>query len=75
MIYRKVTAFTHPLRVAITRRLRQGSARFSHLRRQLGIATTDQKSSIIFCGSVIGPHDVSATYNYGLGHPASLPRG
>lgn len=38
-IFSKVTAFTHPRRVAIAERLRQGPARFSDLRRELEIST------------------------------------
>lgn len=39
MIYKKVTAFTHPRRIAIAGCLLQGPARFSDLRRHLGIST------------------------------------
>ena len=39
VIFRKVTAFTHPRRIAIVRRLTQGPTRFSDLRRELKIST------------------------------------
>lgn len=43
VIYRKVTAFTHPRRIAIVGRLRQGPARFAELSRQLGISPSALK--------------------------------
>jgi predicted ArsR family transcriptional regulator len=38
-IFRNVTAFTHPRRIAIVRCLKQGPTRFSDLRRELRIST------------------------------------
>jgi predicted ArsR family transcriptional regulator len=40
LIYRKVTAFTHPRRVAIVACLRRGPVRLVALRRQLGISNS-----------------------------------
>jgi len=39
VIFRKLTAFTHPRRIAIVRRLKQGPTRFSDLRYDLNIST------------------------------------
>jgi DNA-binding MarR family transcriptional regulator len=39
VIFRKVTAFTHPRRIAIVRRLSHGPTRFSDLRRELKISS------------------------------------